>query len=74
MEAKREIHDLKIGKKVNAISRGWQFIIHKGKWDRGGEILEILPTYDVVSGKKLNMEKSKASFSWNIDQEKKDLV
>ena len=77
-EAKKEIHGLKLGKKVNSISHLFfaddSVLFTRANEKEAEKILEILSTYEVASGQKLNMEKSEVSFSRNIDQEKKNLL
>ena len=73
-EAKREIHGLKIGKKVDAISHLFfaddSLLFTRANEDEVDKVLEILSTYEAASGHKLNMEKFEVSFNRNIDQEK----
>ena len=77
-EAKKEIHGIKIGKKVNATSHLFfadDSLMFTRANDREAEnILEILSTYEATSGERLNMEKSEVTFSRNIEQEQKHLL
>ena len=77
-EAKKEIHGIKIGKKVNAISHLFfaddSLLFTRANEQEVEKVLEILSTYEAASGQKLNMEKSEVSFSRNIEQEKQDLL
>ena len=75
-EAKKEIHGIKIGKKVDPISHllfaDDSLLFIRAHNDEVEKVLEILSTYEAASGQKLNMEKSEVSFSRNIEQEKQD--
>ena len=77
-EAKKEIHGLKIGKKVDAISHLFfaddSILFTRANEEEVEKVMEILNTYEAASGQKLNIEKSEVSFSQNIDQEKKNLL
>ncbi|XP_057247591.1 uncharacterized protein LOC130589950 [Beta vulgaris subsp. vulgaris] len=77
-EAKREIHGLKIGKRVNSISHLFfaddSLLFTRANEEEVEKILDILGTYEAASGQKLNMEKSQVSFSRNIEQEKQDTL
>ena len=77
-EARKEIHGLKIGKKVNAISHLFfaddSLLFTRANEGEAEKILEILTTYEAASRQKLNMEKSEVTFSRNIEQEKKQLL
>ena len=77
-EAKKEIHGLKIGKKVDAISHLFfaddSLLFSRANEVEVDKILEILSIYEVASGQKLNMDKSEVSFSRNIELEKKQML
>ena len=77
-EAKKEIHGIKIGKKINATSHLFfaddSLLFTRANEVEAEKILEILSAYEAASGQQLNMEKSEVTFSRNIEQEKKHLV
>ena len=77
-EAKKEIHGLKIGKKVNAISHLFfaddSLLFTRANEEEVEKVLDILAVYENASGQKLNMEKSEVSFSRNVEQEKKEIL
>ena len=77
-EAKREIHGLKIGKKVDAISHFFfaddSLLFARANEDEVDKVLDILATYETASGQKLNMEKSEVSFSRNVVPEKQEIL
>lgn len=77
-EARKEIHGIKIGKKVDAISHLFfaddSLLFTRANEEEAEKLLEILDTYEAASGQKLNMEKSEVTFSRNITQEKKQIL
>ena len=77
-EAKKEIHGLKIGKKVDAISHLFfaddSLLFTRANEEEVDKVLDILSIYEAASGQKLNMEKSEVSFSRNIAPEKQEIL
>ncbi|XP_048489904.1 uncharacterized protein LOC125491871 [Beta vulgaris subsp. vulgaris] len=77
-EKKKEIHGVKIGKKVDPISHLFfaddSLLFIKANCEEVEKILDIFSNYEAGSGQKLNMEKSEVSFSRNIEPEKKELL
>ena len=75
---RREIHGLKIGKKVDPISHllfaDDSLLFARATSQEADNILNILSIYEAASGQRLIMEKFEVSFSRNIALEKKDLL
>ena len=77
-EQRKLIHGVKIGKNVDTISHLF-FAEDSSLFIRANEeevenVLDILSTYKIASGQKLNIEKFEESFSWNVELEKRNLL
>ncbi|XP_021751079.1 uncharacterized protein LOC110716751 [Chenopodium quinoa] len=77
-ENRKIIHGIKIGRHVNPISHLFfandSLLFVRASKEEVEGVLEILSTYEVASGQKLNMDKSEVSFSRNIEQERKNML
>ena len=77
-ELKKEIHGIKIGKKVEPISHLFfaddSLLFIRANDEEVEKVLDIFSIYEAASGQKLNMEKSEVSFSRNIEPQKKELL
>ena len=77
-EQKKSIHGVKVGRKVEPITHLFfaddSLLFVRATEEEVENVKEILATYEVASGQKLNMDKSEVSFSRNIDRERKEIL
>lgn len=77
-ENRKLIHGVKIGRNVSPISHLFfadDTLLFTRATDTEAEaIVDILTTYEIASGQKINLEKSEVSFSWNVSEDMQKML